>query len=261
VAPLSNSDSPQIVPPFRFHPPVFGDFQVEFAIGPVQLLDVFSSEIPRVVATRQTAPPGARRHLHRMIKTLANTTRTYELAVLQVKNTVVFPYVVVPYITDTVRSIAAIDSALSREDKTLTIFAHMELVLDLPWDDVTEDNLDLQNARMVLDQDHYGLKDIKERIIEQLAVMKLDPNAKSPILCFVGPPGTGKTSLGQSIARALGRKFERFSLGGLSDEAKLRGHRRTYIGAMPGRIIQAMKSSPRSFIAIPGRPASGNWRE
>ncbi len=121
--------------------------------------------------------------------------------------------------------------------------AHMELILDLPWESVTEDNLDLTNARTVLDQDHYGLKEIKERIVEQLAVMKLNPHAKSPILCFVGPPGTGKTSLGQSIARALGRKFERFSLGGLSDEAELRGHRRTYIGAMPGRIIQALRRS------------------
>ena len=121
--------------------------------------------------------------------------------------------------------------------------SHLDLVLDLPWDTVTEDNLDLQNARNVLDQDHYGLKDIKQRIIEQLAVMKLNPQAKSPILCFVGPPGVGKTSLGQSIARSLGRKFERFSLGGLSDEAELRGHRRTYIGAMPGRIIQALRRS------------------
>jgi ATP-dependent Lon protease len=121
--------------------------------------------------------------------------------------------------------------------------SHLDLVLELPWDTATEDNLDLHNARTVLDTDHYGLKNIKERIIEQLAVMKLNPGAKSPILCFVGPPGVGKTSLGQSIARSLGRKFERFSLGGMSDESELRGHRRTYIGAMPGRIIQALRRS------------------
>ena len=121
--------------------------------------------------------------------------------------------------------------------------SHMELVFDMPWNTFTEDNLELNHARKILDEDHYGLKDIKERIIEQLAVMKLNPGAKSPILCFIGPPGVGKTSLGLSIARSLGRKFERFSLGGMSDEAELRGHRRTYIGAMPGRIIQALRRS------------------
>ncbi|MDD3619230.1 MAG: endopeptidase La [Desulfobulbaceae bacterium] len=121
--------------------------------------------------------------------------------------------------------------------------SHLDLVLELPWHNSTTDNLNLDNARQVLDEDHYGLKEIKERIVEQLAVMKLNPEARAPILCFAGPPGVGKTSLGQSIARALGRKFERFSLGGMHDEAELRGHRRTYIGAMPGRIIQALRRS------------------
>jgi ATP-dependent Lon protease len=118
---------------------------------------------------------------------------------------------------------------------------YLEFVLDLPWNTTTEDNLDIPHAREVLDADHFGLKEVKERILEHLSVLKRNPDAKAPILCFVGAPGVGKTSLGQSIARALGRKFERFSLGGMHDEAELRGHRRTYIGAMAGRLLQAMR--------------------
>lgn len=119
--------------------------------------------------------------------------------------------------------------------------AYLELVAELPWHQRTEDQLDIEHAQVVLNEDHYGLDEVKARILESLAVLKLNPGAHAPILCLVGPPGVGKTSLGQSIARAMGRKFERLSLGGLHDEAELRGHRRTYIGAMPGRIVQAVR--------------------
>lgn len=121
------------------------------------------------------------------------------------------------------------------------IYNHLDLMLDLPWNDYTADNYDLKRAQNVLDDDHYGMEKIKERILEYLAVLKLKGDMKSPILCFVGPPGIGKTSLGRSIANAINRKYVRLSLGGLHDESEIRGHRKTYIGAMPGRIIQSLR--------------------
>lgn len=122
-----------------------------------------------------------------------------------------------------------------------TVYNHVDLMLDLPWDECTTDSYDLKKAKKVLDKDHYGMEKIKERILEYLAVLKLKGDMKSPILCFVGPPGIGKTSLGKSIASAIGRKYVRFSLGGLHDESEIRGHRKTYIGAMPGRILQSIR--------------------
>ncbi len=121
------------------------------------------------------------------------------------------------------------------------VYNHLDLLLDLPWNEVTEDHYDLKKVKNVLDHDHFGMQKIKQRLLEYLAVLKLKGDMKSPILCFVGPPGIGKTSLGKSIASAIGRKYTRVSLGGLHDESEIRGHRKTYIGAMPGRIIQSLR--------------------
>lgn len=130
------------------------------------------------------------------------------------------------------------------------VYNHLDLMLELPWESYTRDHYDLVNAKKTLDNDHYGMAKIKERILEYLAVLKLKGDMKSPILCFLGPPGIGKTSLGKSIANALGRKYIRLSLGGIHDESEIRGHRKTYIGAMPGRILQSLRKAKSSNPVI-----------
>jgi ATP-dependent Lon protease len=139
------------------------------------------------------------------------------------------------------RELDRLDRIPSASPDRSVLQSYLELVLDLPWSVKVDEVLDIPRTRKILDEDHFDLTDVKERILEQLGVLKLNPNAKAPILCFVGPPGVGKTSLGKSIARAMGRPFERMSLGGMHDEAELRGHRRTYIGSMPGVIIRALR--------------------
>lgn len=144
---------------------------------------------------------------------------------------------------ETLRQLKKLERMHPDAAETATLRNWMEIITDLPWSKTSKDNLDLHKAQRILDEDHYGLEKVKERIIEALAVRKLKEKPKGPILCLVGPPGVGKTSLGRSVARALGRKFMRLSLGGVHDEAEIRGHRRTYVGAMPGRIIQAIQQA------------------
>lgn len=142
--------------------------------------------------------------------------------------------------TEIERSLKKLERMHPDSSETAVTRTYLEWMTELPWGTYTQDNIDLANAQEVLDEDHFGLEKIKERLMEFLAVRKLRPDMKGTILCFVGPPGTGKTSLGRSVAKALGRKFQRISLGGVHDESEIRGHRRTYVGAMPGRIIQAL---------------------
>ena len=142
---------------------------------------------------------------------------------------------------EVLRELSRLEKIPSASPEYNVMRTYMDIMVELPWSKSTEDLLDVKRAKEVLDEDHYDLEKIKRRIIEYLAVRKLAPHSRGPILCFVGPPGVGKTSLGQSIARALGRKFIRMSLGGMRDEAELRGHRRTYIGAMPGRVVQEIR--------------------
>jgi ATP-dependent Lon protease len=161
------------------------------------------------------------------------------------------------------KEISRLEKMMSMSPEATVIRTYLEWILDLPWEKPTLDNLDLKRAKEILDQDHYGLEKVKDRVLEYLAVLSRVQKIKGPILCFIGPPGVGKTSIAKSVARSLGRNFVRISMGGVKDEAEIRGHRRTYIGSMPGKIIQSMKrvgSNNPVFILDEIDKIGSDWR-
>lgn len=182
-----------------------------------------------------------REQLHALQKELGDTDeRTQEIDELEAK--IKKTKMPKPIKKEAKKQLSRMEMMHPDSSEATIIRTYIDWILDVPWKKSTKDMLDLVRAKKILDEDHYGLDKVKERILEYLAVRKLNKETKGPILCFVGPPGVGKTSLGQSVARAMGRKFHRISLGGMRDEAEIRGHRRTYIGAMPGRIVQGLKT-------------------
>ncbi|MDR0485837.1 MAG: LON peptidase substrate-binding domain-containing protein, partial [Elusimicrobiota bacterium] len=161
------------------------------------------------------------------------------------------------------KELARLEKMMPMSPEATVIRTYLEWILDLPWEKSTEDNLDLNRAKAILDEDHYGLEKIKERILEYLAILSRVKKIKGPILCFIGPPGVGKTSIAKSVARSLGRNFVRISMGGVRDEAEIRGHRRTYIGSLPGKIIQSMKKADSNnpvFILDEIDKIGSDWR-